>query len=155
MKNTHTYIPVPTYIQTYTIRSYHSLVIWGTPQASKLMSAGDPWQSGSARQDVFLPSSLQVAAAHHGSRARGGALAWEPRGAMGKTMGRHGKSMGKAWETMGKLGKHMMIHWAHWVFMAALLMAMAMWKWWSIGINFWGGVFLTKPHSVLLAATGS
>ena len=96
-------------------------MIWGTPQASKSMSAGDPWQSGSARQDVFLPSSLQVAAAHHGSRARGGALAWEPRGAMGKTMGKRWEDMGKTWEKHGKTGETVD---DDPVFMAALLMAM-------------------------------
>ena len=78
---------------------------------------------GSARQDVFLPSSLQVAAAHHGSRARGGALAWEPRGAMGKTMGKRWEDMGKTWEKHGKTGETVD---DDPVFMAALLMAMAM-----------------------------
>ena len=144
-----TYLPLPTYLQTYFIRSYHINALWfGEPP--KHRNQRDPWQSGSARQDVFLPSSLQVAAAHHGSRARGGALAWEPRGAMGKTMGNDGKTWEKHGKNMGKLWKHMMMirfSWPH-----------SWWRWVKMMIHwnqFLGSIFLTKPHSVLLAATGS
>ena len=132
------YSYLPTYLQTYTIRSYHINALWfGEPPKHR-----NQWAPG-IRGRAAVPGRMSFYRALSKSLLRTMAaeravVPWpgspeEPWEKPWETMGRHGKSMEKTWENCGN------IWW--WSGFHGRTLDGDGWKWWSIGINFWVAYF--------------